>query len=210
MKLVIFGASGQTGKLLVQQALDRGHEVIAYVRREGAITLEHPKLKVMTGQLYDQIKLHEAIAGADVCFSTLGVASISKRSLEFTVGIDQIVEVMEEEGVKRLIYMSSLGAGESRFLMGPVIRFIVAGFLLRIPLADHNENEKRISQSNLEWTVVRPASLTNGVKLDKVRWGSDFIKLKGNVKIPRANVAEILLNQAESRDYIRKAIWAYE
>jgi len=210
MKLVIFGANGKTGKLLVEQALEKGHEVIAYVRREGSITLKNPKLKVVTGQLNDTEKLHEAIAGSDVCLSTLGAHRITKRSPEITRGIDLITGVMEQEHVHRLIYMSSIGVGDSKYLMGKFLRFIIVKMLLREPMADHNANEKRIAQSHLDWTVVRPGSLSNDKKADKVRVGSGYIKLNSTPTISRASVASVMLDQIDCRDYIRQGIWAFE
>jgi putative NADH-flavin reductase len=210
MKLVIFGASGQTGRLLTEQALDKGHLVTAYVRREGAITLNHPNLKVITGQLNDSVKLKEAITGADVCFSTLGGASLSKASPWFTDAIDLIVRLMEEAGVSRFIYLSSIGAGESRYFMGPVMRFIICGLLLRVPLAGHSTNEDRLLKSRLLWTLVRPGGLTNGDKTGKTRQGSDFIKLSGNPKISRADVAAFMLDQAADTTFIKKGVWLFE
>jgi len=210
MKLVIFGASGQTGRLLTEQALDKGHFVTAYVRRNGAMTLNHPNLKVVTGSLTDTVKLTEAIKGADACFSTLGGNSLTKPSPWFTEAVDLIARVMEKEGVSRFIYLSSIGAGESRLLMGPVMRFLVCSILLRVPLAGHSANEERILRSNLKWTLVRPGSLTNGAKTGKSRHGSDFIKLSGNPKISRADVAAFMLGQASDKTYIKKGVWLFE
>jgi putative NADH-flavin reductase len=210
MKLVIFGASGQTGRLLTEQALQEGHEVTAFVRREGAMTLDHPNLKVVTGHLNDTVKLKEAVAGADACFSTLGGNSLTKPSPWFNEGIDLIVRVMEQEGVNRFIYLSSIGAGESRLFMGPVMRFIICGLILRVPLAGHSTNEERLMKSRLQWTLVRPGSLTNGEKTGKLRQGSDFIKLSGNPKISRADVAAFMLGQASDKSYIKKGAWLFE
>jgi len=210
MKLVIFGASGQTGRLLTEQALDKGHLVTAYARREGAITLNHPNLKVVTGQLDDAVKLKEAITGADACFSTLGGNSLTKPSPWFAEAIGLITGIMEQEGVSRFIYLSSIGAGESRFFMGPVMRFLICGLMLRVPLEGHTANEDRLRKSSLLWTLVRPGSLTNGEKTGKLRHGSDFIKLSGNPKISRADVAAFLLGQASDRTYVKKGVWLFE
>lgn len=209
MKLVIFGASGQTGRLLVEQALDNGHFVTAYVRRAGALTQNHPNLNQVVGQLSDTSRLTEAIAGADACFSTLGGTSLSKPSTEFTRGIGRIVTVMEQQGVSRFIYLSSIGAGESRYFMGPLLRLLIVGLFLRIPLADHTANEKCISKSSLQWTLVRPGNLTTGEKTGKTRHGSDFIKLNGNPKISRADVAAFMLDQAENQSFLKKGAWLF-
>ena len=72
MKIVVFGASGKTGTLLVDQALKAGHDVVAYVRRPGSVISVDPKLKVIVGSLSDKEALKKAIAGSDACFSTLG------------------------------------------------------------------------------------------------------------------------------------------
>jgi uncharacterized protein YbjT (DUF2867 family) len=209
MKLVIFGASGQTGRLVVEQALKRGHQVTACVRRPDALTMEHPNLKVVMVKLDDAGTLTKAIAGADACISTLGGNSLSKRSTQFTQGISNIVAEMERLGVKRFIYMSSVGAGESRYFMGPFLRLLITGILLRIPLADHSANEDRLLKSTLKWTFIRPGSLTDGPKTGKIRHGSEFIKLTGNPKITRADVADFILDQVVGEIYVNQGVWLF-
>ncbi len=210
MKLVIFGANGKTGQQLLNQALEGGHFVTAYVRRSDSIAINHPNLKLFVGQLNDKDKLREVIEGSDVCFSTLGGTSLSKRSTEITEGIDNVVNIMEELSPKRFIYLSSIGAGDSRKYMGPLIGFMVAGVFLRIPLADHTSNENRLSTSQLNWTVVRPGGLTDGVKNGNIEHGTQFVRLKGNPKISRANVASLMLEIAVQDIYKSQAVWCYE
>lgn len=207
MKLTVFGASGQTGRLLVDQALAAGHEVTAYVRREGAFEAGRPGLRIVTGQLTDLAKLEEAITGSDVCVSTLGGGSLSKRSTELPAGIGNIISVMKKIGVKRFFYMSSVGAGDSRYYMGPLIRLFIVGILLRVPLADHTLNEKGIMASGLDWTILRPGGLSNGPVTGKVKHGFEFTKVAGNIQISRADVAAFILEQVSSSEYIKKAVW---
>lgn len=64
MKLVVFGASGQTGHLLVNQALQLGHEVIAYARRENSVEEVHDKLSLIIGELNEPVKIESALSGA--------------------------------------------------------------------------------------------------------------------------------------------------
>jgi len=209
MKIVIFGASGKTGTILTKQALAAGHQVTAYIRRAGSISEQHPNLKVMLGNLNDKAKLNEAIAGADACISTLGGNSLTKHSPEILTGIDNIVTLMEQEGVKRFIYLSSLGAGESRFVMGLFIRFFIADIMLRVPLSDHTANEMRIAESKLKWTLVRPAGLTNGPMTGRLKHGSKNTVLKGTPQISRANVASFILSQLTDTTYVNKGVWVY-
>ena len=209
MKIVVFGASGKTGTLLTNQALAAGHQVTVYVRRAGSILQQHPNLRVVVGNLNDDSKLKEAISGADACISTLGGNSLTKHTPEIITGIDHIVTLMEQEGVKRFIYLSSLGAGESRYVMGLFIRLFIADIMLRVPLADHTTNEKRIANSKLQWTLVRPAGLTNGPKTGRLKHGSKNTVLKGTPQISRANVASFMLEQLNYTTYLNKGVWVY-
>jgi putative NADH-flavin reductase len=210
MKIVVFGASGKTGSLLVNEALKSGHEVIAYVRKPESIKVEHPNLKVVAGYLNGKDKLRSAISGSDACISTLGGASLTKHSPEIIEGINNIVTIMEEEGVIRFIYLSSFGAGDSRKYMPQPVRFLIADILLTVPLADHNTNESRITKSKLNWTIVRPGGLTNGAKTGNLKHGCEMTKIKGSLSISRSNVAAFLLNQATSTEYLNKSVWLYE
>jgi putative NADH-flavin reductase len=210
MKIVVFGASGKTGSLLVDEALTSGHYVVAYVRKPDSVKSDHPNLKVVAGYLNEKDKLKSVISGSDGCISTLGGASLTKHSREIIEGIDNIITIMEEEQVKRFIYLSSFGAGDSRKYMPQPFRFLIADVMLHVPLADHNTNESRITKSQLDWTIVRPGGLTNGAKTDNLKNGCEMTQVKGSIIISRANVAAFLLDQVSKNDYSNKSVWLYE
>jgi putative NADH-flavin reductase len=210
MKIVIFGASGKTGTLMVNQALELGHHVTAYIRRANSLEIKHPNLKIIIGNLNDTEKLKEAITGADACLSTLGGGSLTKHAPEIMNGIDKIISIMEQLKVNRFIYLSSVGVGESRSYMAQPIRFIVCDLLLRVPFADHNTNEQRLAKSKLQFTLVRPGSLTDGPKTGNLKHGSERIVMKGNAKISRANVASFMIEQVTNSTYVHKGVWLYE
>jgi putative NADH-flavin reductase len=210
MKIVVFGASGKTGSLLVDEALTSGHDVIAYVRKPESVKLNHPNLKVIAGYLNEKDKLKSVISGSDACISTLGGASLTKHSTEIIEGIDNIVSIMEEEKVMRFIYLSSFGAGDSRKYMPQPIRFLIADIMLLVPLADHNTNESRITKSQLQWTIVRPGGLTNGAKTDNLKHGCEMTKIRGSLSISRSNVAAFILNQVSNNEYANKSVWVHE
>ena len=210
MKIVIFGASGKTGTLLTEQALAKGHQVTAYLRREGALAQNHPNLRIVIGNLDNTSKIEEALQEADAVFSTLGGGSLTKHAPDIIAGINNIVSIMEQSGSKRFIYLSSIGAGNSRYLMGSFIRFLIADVMLRVPLADHSANEQRIKKSKLQWTLVRPGGLTDGQRTGNLKHGSDTISLKGSPKISRANVASFMIEQLDSNAYLNKGVWLFE
>jgi len=210
MKIVVFGASGKTGSILLEEALAEGHIVTAYVRREGSVVLKHPNLKVVIGSLVDKVSVRNVIDGTDACISTLGGKSLTKHSPEIIAGINCIIDQMEQTGVMRFMYLSSLGAGESRYFMGLFVRFLLTDMLLRVPLADHSINEERLAKSKLLWTVVRPGGLTNGPKTGKMKHGSEKFTMKGSSSISRANVASFMLSQLTDETSFRKYVWLQE
>jgi putative NADH-flavin reductase len=210
MKVVIFGANGKTGMLLVEQALAKGYQVIAYIRRPGSILIENPKLKIVIGNLNEPLKMKDTISGADACISALGGGSLTKHSIEMINGIKNIISIMEITKVQRLIYLSSLGANESRYLIPQPLRFILINIFLRVTLADHNTNEDNIRKSKLLWTIIRPGSLTDGQLTGDLKHGAENAKMKGSVSISRANVASFIIQQLTDTTYQQKAVWLSE
>ena len=121
-----------------------------------------------------------------------------------------MVKLLESQKVKRFIYLSSFGAGESKNFMPKLLRFIIVNMMLRIPLADHNQNEKFIMESELQWTIVRPGGLSNEPHSGKYKYGSEHTTFKGNPKISRSNVAAFILDQLSEKSLINKAVWIHE
>ena len=113
MNITIFGASGQTGKILLEKALSEGHHITAYVRSENSIDKEHSQLKIIKGELSDNAKIKEALSGAEVCISTLGGRSLRKRSEEITNGIKLIVEQLEAQSSNNAIAIIETRAGDA-------------------------------------------------------------------------------------------------
>jgi len=210
MKVVIFGANGKTGLLLLEQALAKGYQVVAYVRRPESILIENPKLKIVIGNLNEPLKMKDTISGADACISALGGGSLTKHSIEIMNGIKNIISIMEITKVHRLIYLSSLGANESRYLIPQPLRFFLTNIFLRVPLADHNTNESNIRKSKLQWTLVRPGSLTDGQLTGDLRHGTENSNIKGSASISRANVASFMIQQLTDTTYEQKAVWLSE
>lgn len=209
MKIVVFGATGKTGSLLVEQAIAKGHDVTVYVRNAQSVKIENPKLKIVVGNLSETLKLKDVLAGAEAAFSTLGGNSLTKRSPELVSGIDNIVNTLEQEVVPRFIYLSSFGAGDSKKLMPSILKFFMVDLFLRIPLADHNLNEQRIMNSKLQWTIVRPGGLTDGSLTGSLFHGTEAFK-QGKTSISRADVAAFMLNQLDDKSYLKKGVWLFE
>jgi putative NADH-flavin reductase len=210
MKITVFGASGKTGLEVVKKALSQGFWVSAYVRRENALALQDPNLDIIVGNLDEKEKISELIKGSEACISTLGGSSLKKPAPEVRNGIALILDIMKEQKVARFIYLSSLGAGESRYYMGRIARFLVADLFLKVPIADHNINEDQIKNSDLDWTILRPGGLSNEAEGGEIKSGSSKIIFKGNPKISRANVAAFIIDELKESRYSKQAVWLYE
>jgi putative NADH-flavin reductase len=203
MKILIYGASGKTGHELVKQALERGHDVTAFVRTPSKMKITHRHLKIFQGDIVNSRNVSESIKGHDVVFSTLGAASPFKYDSSVVDGMGNIIQAMEENNVMRFIYMSFVGIKETQNKAGFVIRYI-APKLLSSEIAGHTAREKMIKESHLQWTIVRAPTLTNGKHTQQFRTGEDISSGGFTVTISRADVADCMLRQLSDQKFLRK------
>ena len=203
MKLLVFGATGGTGRELVSQALNQGHSVTAYVRDLARIEdIQHPSLKVVRGNVLDPVAVERAVAGHDAVFVTIGAGPARTTLRE--EGTRNIVEVMQGAGVQRLICQSSLGVGDSRANLPLFTKHVIVGIFLRHAFADHERQEAVIKQSTLDWTVVRPPHLKDGPRMEIYRHGFPTTEKQIKGWISRADVADFMLKQLVDDTYFHQ------
>lgn len=205
MKLTVFGASGRTGRPLVEQALRAGHEVTAFVRDPAKLGISHEKLRVVSGDVKSNPeKVSEAVAGADAVLSVLGQTKGSPKDLQ-TAGTRNVVAAMREHGVRRLVSLTGAGVADPRDEPKLSDRAIV--FLLRRlqgdVLRDAQEHARIIQESGLDWTIVRGPMLTEGEKKGEYRVG--YVGKGSGARISRADVADFMLRQADDDAYLHQA-----
>lgn len=203
MKIVIFGASGGTGRQIVAQALEQGHAVTAFVRSPEKFSLEHENLVVIEGDVLVVASVVDAIEGQDAVLCALGMPAKDKYKLR-TQGTKNIIQAMEKTGVKRLICQSGLGAGDSFEMLPMVYRYLIFPLFLRNVFADHQLQEAAIKQSDLDWVVVRPANLTDKKRTDAYQHGFSALAKSMTLKVSRADVAAFMLKQLKQSLYLHK------
>lgn len=203
MKLVVFGATGGTGRLIVEQALQQGHDVLAFVRDPDKLRITDARLHVVQGDAAeDTSRVTEAVRGQDVVISALGRRNSFKSANLISRSMRAIVPAMERQGVRRLIVVSAFGVGES-YHYAPLIPRIMFRVLLGDIFADKKAGEDHVRQSGLNWTLVYPVLLTNGPRTGKYRAG-ERLDLHGVPKISRADVADFVLTQLQDDKFWRR------
>jgi putative NADH-flavin reductase len=203
MRLLLFGATGGTGRELLHQALATGHNVTAFARNPDRLAdVNHDNLTIVRGDVTDPAAVASAIAGHEAVLSTIGAGAARTTLRE--VGTRNIVDAMQSAGVKRLISLSSLGVGDSRANLGFFTRYIIVGLILRHAFADHQRQEAVIHQSTLDWTIVRPPHLKDGPRTGDYRHG--FAPTDHNIKgwISRADVTDFMLRQLADPAYVHQ------
>jgi uncharacterized protein YbjT (DUF2867 family) len=198
MKIVVLGAAGRTGRLVVEQALARSDEVVAYVRNTRGIVAQ-PGLKITLGRLGDSLALQDAIDGADavlVCLGTQGKRMARKVDL-MQRGTPWIIEAMNERNVPRLVLLSAYGVGDSARTAGLIARLIYKMLVAAI-YKDKERSEAMLPSSGLRWTCVYPVALTDGppAAAVEVRPMTQVHKVAGLPSVARTDVARVMLDAA--------------
>ena len=201
MKLIIFGATGGTGKHVLEQALHAGHEVTVFCRNPDKIKQQDSRLKIIQGDVLAVKKVTAALAGQDAVFCALGMPNIRDKSRLRTQGTQAIIRGMEKQGIKRLICLSALGTGDSFKFMPFHYRLLLAPIFMKSLYEDHNQQEVAIRSSLLEWTIIRPAMLHDGQMTGIYQHGTEALKAAKH-KVSRANVAAFMLKQLDAKDYV--------
>lgn len=205
MRILIFGASGRTGRELVRQALELGYSVSAYTRSPERLAGQDSSLQVIQGSVADAEAVFAAVAGHDVVVSVLGVGRPLKHDQAVIDGVGHIVSAMTAQGVRRLVYQSFIGVPDSRAAVGFALGRI-APLLLRHEIADHVTKESLVRGSGLDWTIVRPPKLTEGAYTGTYRAAEQITTRKPIPMLSRADAADFILRSLGDRKTVGTVI----
>jgi putative NADH-flavin reductase len=204
MKLTIFGATGRTGHLLVEQALAAGHEVTAFARNPAKLGVTNDRLRVVQGDLTDAAQIEAAIRGANAVLSVLGPSN-NQATHTISRGMDLILAAMKQTGVRRLIMSAGAGVRDPQDKPGAIDS--VFGALLKVTARNVYEDMvqavAKVRASDLDWTVVRVPMLTDDPAKGKLKIG--YLGSGVSPRISRADMAEFILKQAGDRAYLHQA-----
>ena len=201
MKVLVLGATGGTGRLIVRDAVVKGHSVVALVRSMARADL--PGAELIEGDARNENILGRALDGCDAVVSALGTGIGFRKVSLLTEATRALVTAMTRGGVRRLVCISALGVGDSRGHGGFVFDRLFQPLLLGPAYKDKNRQEAAIRASSLDWVVVRPAMLTDEPARGSVRAVTDLAGINGG-KIARADVARFVVDQLTTDTWLRR------
>jgi len=204
MRITIFGASGGTGKHLVQQALAAGHEVTAFVRTPAKLNVQHACLRIVQGDVIDAAAVEQAVKGAEAVVSVLNTR-LGAKGRPITEGARNILAAMHKFGVRRLVFSA---APSARFPQdAPDLRFRVMIGLVRLIARSGAEDMigsvEAVRASDVDWEIVRLSFPAEGPKTGQVKVG--YLDKQTGMRISRADAAAFILQELQEAKYLRQA-----
>ena len=204
-KLLVIGASRGIGIETVKAALLAGHSVRALARSAASIPIQNPNLEKVSGDALDTDTIRNSLKDVEAVIQTLGVDISPRAIFQPTTLFSQptriLVDAMKDAGVRRLIAVTGLGAGNSRGHGGLLYDAVVFPLLLKHVYGDKDVQERIIRSSGLDWTIVRPGLLTNRPATGHYRVLTAPNEWRFGV-ISRADVADFLVRQVDDRALI--------
>ena len=200
MRVIVFGATGKTGRIVCQQALERGYEITAFTRSMNRIDSGDSSLRAAHGDVMDADSVAGAVSGHDAAIVALGSTGLRDKST-LGVGTRNVVDGMTRNGIGRLVVLSAAGVGES-WGQTPWMARVVIKTMLRNIYKDHEEQEATVKASSLDWTIVRAAILKDSPATGL--YSPDNIRKVGHIN--RADVADFLVKQVNDETYRKQAI----
>lgn len=207
MRLAVFGATGGTGRSVIEQALEAGNKVTALARRPEALDGLADRVTVVAGDVLEPADVARAVDGAEVVVSALGIGMHRHATTVYSQGTANILAAMADQGVRRLLVVStsSLEIPAPRRPAEWALAKLLLHNILRKPYADMAVMERHVRESDADWTLVRAARLTKGPRTGRYRTSRNA-KLPGCWSISRADVADFLLGSAAEPETFRATI----
>ena len=203
MNLVVFGASRGVGRSLTEFAVAEGYHVTAVVRNPVTFGLNHESLAVVAGDVTDADSVRRCLQRHEVAFCTVGADKRGATTL-YSSAARNITAAMDDLGVRRLLFLSNFGVlGEKGSGARTAAIAFMGKLLLRPTLEDHRRALDELRRHDLEWIAVRPMRLTDGPRTGHYRIAVDGLP-EGGARISRGDVADFMLKQVASNEYVHR------
>jgi uncharacterized protein YbjT (DUF2867 family) len=202
MRIAVFGGTGGTGRQVIEQALEVGHQVSALVRDPNRLSEAAKKADIFIGDVLNAQQVAETIAGANAVVVSLGSRSDSPENT-VSQGTKNIITCMQQTGVKRLVVVTSLGVGDSKDQVPMAFKLVIKTVMRKI-MADKEIQEQYVQESGLDWVIVRPGGLSDDPASRTYIFGTDPSIIAGRVS--RADVASFVLQNLSDDQFLGQAV----
>ena len=212
MKILILGATGRTGRLIVEEALRQGYDLNVLVRDKTKTSFSSKSIKVYQGTPTRRSDLAAAMQGCDLVIGALGIARASDAPWSKLItpknliseSIKNVIAEADQQNLKRLITISAWGVGETKKDIPFWLRWLIKYTNLSPVYAEHELEEKLLANSNLNWTAVRPVALTDSEKIKTLKVSFNNFP-KPSLQISRQSVAKFIVDIVKSDKYDMKS-----
>lgn len=211
MKILLLGATGRTGKQIIEEAIKRGHKISAIARDPEK--LKDYDIEIIQGTPYDYITIEKAITGCEAVINTLNVsrksdnpwARLAAPKDMISKAASNSIKAMEKVGIKRFVALSTIGAGRSWQNSPGILKIIVSISNLKFAFKDHGKQEEILEKSAIEYTICRAPMLSSEIN-DTGAVATQEGKKPANRVLSRNSAAEFFLNIIENHEHIRETI----
>ncbi|MBK1822296.1 NAD(P)-dependent oxidoreductase [Burkholderia orbicola] len=207
MKIALFGATGPTGKHIIEEGLKQGYALSIYTRDAKKLAAFAGKVEIVVGDLRDLDAIANCIQGADAVISALGPNGFKVQGdRPIMHGLSNIIAVMKRSGVRRLIQISTASYRDPKdgFDLASRANALMFKVIVRKAYDDIKATGELIANSDLDWTLVRIPFLKDGPANGKIDVGW-YGKTKLSSKLSRGNLAEFLVGQVTDKKFVRAA-----
>ena len=212
MRILLLGATGRTGKIVLKIALEYGYHVNCLARNIERIE-KRDGLTIFEGSPTNEIDLTKAICECDCVISVLNISRKSDFPWEslrtpktfLSDVMNLLVRISENMDIKRISICSAWGVAETKNNIPKWFKWIINNSNIGIAYEDHEKQEKTISESKLNWTIVRPVGLSNSKREEKIR-ETFHNKPKPSILISRQSVAKYLVKSLGNKSLISKRV----
>ncbi|MEZ4774644.1 MAG: SDR family oxidoreductase [Bacteroidia bacterium] len=205
MKILVIGATGRAGRLLVEYSLEKGHDVTAFARNMEDYPIQHPRLSLVTGDVLYPSLIDAGVQGQDIVLSVIGIRQFGGPITLLSTGIKNIIGVMEKRGVKRLLTITGAGIlQETEDLL--IMESLSFPPNLQNISMDHQRVYEGLAASNLDWTLVAPAFMHNGDRTGKYVVKADYYPPRTRNEVSVEDVADFITAEMTENKFLRKRV----
>lgn len=203
-KILLIGSTGPLGVEILRQATEVGVALKAMVRKPSGSTTTDLHQTVV-GDVMLPSTLEAALTGVNTVLCVLGTPLTREPVTLLSDGTSNLVAAMKRAGATRLLCITGMGAGDSRGHGGFFYDHLILPYLLGEIYKDKDRQESVVRKSGLDWSIIRPARLTNGARNLQYRELVDLNHQKLG-SISRADVAHFLLRELKVAKYVKQTV----